>query len=340
MERFYMLRVLRQASFKRLNEIVDIVQSQCDMSRGAIIRDIIHCARKFGSGYHDYAIYHFWDIDDEKRDTYLTRRRSKKLISLVNDEHYAHLFDNKAEFNDLFSEYTARDSLKAIDCTEEEAAEFYRTHDRGFAKMLDLQCAEGAEILNMKDFPTAHDFYTYIKEKNFGVVEQVVENHPDIAKVYPKALNTVRMITLIGDDGKAHLLFAAQKFGLAGRFVDVFGMHSMVDLDTGIIHYPFHSGSTYLNLDYTVHPDTGYDLKDFKVPYFDEAKEMILKAALVVPQMRYIGWDVAITPNGPLIIEGNNYTAYDFMSLPVQNPSRIGMMPKILELVPSFRSVL
>ncbi len=42
----------------------------------------------------------------------------------------------------------------------------------------------------------------------------VIENHPDLDKVYSGSANTMRMITIIGDDGKPHLIYAVQKFGI------------------------------------------------------------------------------------------------------------------------------
>lgn len=340
MEKFYNLRVLKGASFEKLNSVVEEVHKRTGMSKAKITLDIIHCARKFGSGYYDYITYHFYELNDVYRDTYMTRKRSKKLVTLVNDESYAHCFDNKNEFDEIFSEFTARDYLDVVNCTREDAARYYNNHDKGFAKMLDLSCGIGAEILEMKDFESADAFYDYIKEKNFGVVEEYIENHHHIKEVYPKSLNTMRMITLIGDDGKPYLFFAAQKFGVNGRYIDVHGIHAPIDLETGKINFPFHSGNTDTDLIYTKHPDTGYDLTDYEVPYFQEAKEMILRAAMKVPEMRYIGWDVAVTEHGPIIIEGNNYTAYDYMQLPGQNPGKIGIIPDLLKIVPSYKSVL
>ena len=43
-----------------------------------------------------------------------------------------------------------------------------------------------------------------------------------------------------------------------------------------------------------------------KVPYVKEAFDMALEAALVVPELRYVGWDIAITEDGPVFIEGND----------------------------------
>lgn len=75
----------------------------------------------------------------------------------------------------------------------------------------------------------------------------------------------------------------------------------------------------------------------YQVPYVKEAVKMCLEASLVVPQVRYIGWDVAVTEKGPVIIEGNTFNAHDFWQLPPHTPDGIGMLPVIKKLVPDFK---
>lgn len=333
----YRLRILKSASFGKLNECVTTVHERTGRSKLSCLKDIIKCTRKYGSGYYDYVIFHFYELTDEQRDTYLTRFRNKSLITQFNDESYSHCFDNKNEFNKIFKEFVKRDFVDMTTADKNEITAYFERHDRIFAKMLDLDKGRGAELLKKENFKDADEFYDYVKEKNFGVLEDVIVNHPDIANIYPHCLNTMRMITLIGDDGDPYLLFAAQKFGDGGRFVDVYGMHSPIDLETGEVKYPFHSGDTTSDIFYTEHPYTGKPLTGFKVPLWEETKDMILKAAMVVPQLRYVGWDVAVTPNGPLIIEGNNYSAYEYMQLPGQTPDKIGIIPRLKKIVPSYR---
>jgi hypothetical protein len=44
---------------------------------------------------------------------------------------------------------------------------------------------------------------------------------------------------------------------------------------------------------------------DFQLPMMDEVRAFIDRVARVVPQVQYVGWDVVVTPDGPVLVEGN-----------------------------------
>lgn len=85
---------------------------------------------------------------------------------------------------------------------------------------------------------------------------------------------------------------------------------------------------------YEKHPLTGEDLSNIKLPYIKEAFDMVKEAALVVPQIRYVGWDVTLTENGPVIVEGNEYPSYGLVQyyLLADNPKKghLGYIADIL----------
>jgi hypothetical protein len=55
---------------------------------------------------------------------------------------------------------------------------------------------------------------------------------------------------------------------------------------------------------------------------------MCTKAAMVVPQVGFIGWDVCLTPDGPVIVEGNDYPGHDLYQLPEHTHDKMGIWPK------------
>ena len=54
----------------------------------------------------------------------------------------------------------------------------------------------------------------------------------------------------------------------------------------------------------------------FQVPCWEEIKALVKEAALVTPQLRYMVWDVALTPDGPVIIEGNSLGGLTLQQFP------------------------
>ena len=82
--------------------------------------------------------------------------------------------------------------------------------------------------------------YRYLtdEKKNFGIVEELVIQHPDMSRLYPLSVNTLRIITLVAPDGKPHCVYAVYKMGNEGKFVDNMensGLACPIDQKTGKI---------------------------------------------------------------------------------------------------------
>jgi len=54
------------------------------------------------------------------------------------------------------------------------------------------------------------------------------------------------------------------------------------------------------------HPDSGSQLVGVSVPHWDETLAMLLGFQREVPAFDFVGWDVLITEEGPVVIEGNH----------------------------------
>lgn len=332
----YIFRIIRNASFGKMKHAVNTCHERSGLSKRKIFNDMIHCTRKYGAGYYDYQIFAFYNLTEKQRATYVTRLISKKFNTFMNDYEYAHFLENKDEFNKLYKKYIGRDFIQFQEATKEEVREFCSTREYLFCKMQDLECGHGCERIKISDFESFDKLYDYLKEKDFCILEDNIEQHPALKKLYPNAVNSMRFITVLDKDGEPHLLYIVQKMGLGGSIIDNNCLFTPVDPETGIMKYPAHSGDTLKGIIYEEHPDTHVKIQGYQIPFVKEAVKMVLEAAKVTPQIRYVGWDVATTPNGPAIIEGNTYCAHDFWQLPPHTPDGIGMLPTIKKYIPEF----
>lgn len=326
----YLKRVLGGASFKKMSEKINAIHEKTGKNRVGLFFDMIGCSLKYGAGYNDYIIFEFYNMKAKERKTYLTRLKNKKLVTMLNDEKYARIFDEKNLFDKKFAEFMGREVIDLADIGYEEFEKFIQGKEEFFAKPYIGESGKGIEKIKVSDFKNTEELWQYVKrpDKNFGVIEQVVVQHPDAARIYPDSLNCLRVVTLV-NDGKPNILYAVFKMGNNGGFVDNLengGLACHFDLDKGEI---IGQGHTSALVNYDAHPATGIKFVGYKLPFMDEVKEMVKKAAMVLPEFRYVGWDVCLTPDGPAIIEGNDYPAYDFPQLPDPDKPRIGLLPKI-----------
>lgn len=84
---------------------------------------------------------------------------------------------------------------------------------------------------------------------------------------------------------------------------------------------------------YTEHPLTKKKFNEVMVEDVRDAFEMCKKAALEVPQVRYVGWDVGFTNNGPVIIEGNEYPGYGILQFYKLKNKRTGHLKEIQDII-------
>ena len=194
----------------------------------------------------------------------MTRLISKKFNTFMNDYEYAHFLENKDEFNKLYKKYIGRDFIQFQEASKEEVREFCKKHPVMFCKMQDLECGHGCERIKTADYKSFDELYAYLKKQDFCILEENIEQHPAVKKLYPNAVNSMRFITVLDKQGEPHLLYIVQKMGLGGSIIDNNCLFAPVDPETGIIKYPAHSGDTLKGIIYTEHPDTHVKIQGYQ----------------------------------------------------------------------------
>lgn len=137
---------------------------------------------------------------------------------------------------------------------------------------------------------------------------EVVQQHQAINEIHAKSLNTLRLITYITDTESIEIVSAFMRFGTGDSVVDngsSGGLYLGINTEEGCLRGKGYRTMKNGGEEFTHHPNNNYKLDGFKIPFFKEACELVISTVEHIPD-RWIGWDVAITPNGPLIIEAND----------------------------------
>lgn len=300
------------------------VSKKSDKSFVSIFADMIHCGMKFQAGYYDYQEFEFYKLTEEQRATYLTRGKNNAIIKKYNNKDFMYIFDDKFEFNKRFDSFLNRDWLDMDKTSQKQFEDFVARHPKIIAKPADGVGGVGVEKYDASDYKDIGKLYNEIKEKKQNLVEAFIVQHKDMNVLYPNSVNTMRMFTFC-KDGKGYFLQAILKIGNGG-VVDNFssgGMYTFTD-DNGVVTVPAIDKNDILH---TKHPITGTEIVGFKVPMFSEAVALVRRAAEVIPEIGYVGWDVGISENGPVIIEGNSYPGV-FQKRASLSEDKTGIIPK------------
>ncbi len=151
-----------------------------------------------------------------------------------------------------------------------------------------------------------------------GVVEEFIKQHPVMSQLSTKAVNSLRFVTFSSNtkpvtaDGKRmDIAYSIVRIGRGDSIVDNLhsgGLVANVDLETGALAT---DGADRNGDLWKVHPETNVPIKGFKIPYFEEAREMVIDAVTKYKVEGYIGWDIAISETGPMLLEVNDRPGSD-----------------------------
>ena len=329
----YFFKRLVKMDWKAMWKTTYLLKERSGKSRLWLMADMLHCAVKYNAGYVDYKIAQMYRLNDAQRATVITRGISNNIVRRMNDKAYWHFFDDKTQFNELFKDYIHRKWLLIGEDTSLDALDDITAgQTQLIGKPLEGSSGQGILKFTPDDWKDGSKaFKQLLVDKQIGILEEMVIQHPEMARMCPTSVNTCRIATLLGDKQQG-IVYAFLRIGNGKVMdnVDCGGMAARIDLESGKL---LTVGADKAGNTYTKHPMTGTDIIGFTIPYWEEAKAMCMEAAQKVPQMRFVAWDVAITADGPTFIEGNSFPSHAVPQFAAHYPDGIGIMREFRQFI-------
>lgn len=328
----YLFKRILKLDYSNMIKIAKAVSKKTNKNLLFILFDMTKCGLKYQAGYYDYQEFEFYNLNKEQRETYLTRGKNNEIIKKFNDKSKFYIFDNKEEMYKIYNKFLKRQWMVLNENNYNDFLDFFKQNKVIIFKPIDGEGGKGIEKYKYINDEESKIVYSSLLFKKQLLVEQCIKQHPDMNKLYNKSVNTLRMFTFY-KDGQAYFLQAILKVGNGG-VVDNFssgGMYTYVD-DEGTVYA---EAIDQMDNKYYKHPISNETIVGFKVPMFKEAVGMVKEAAKVVPEMGYIGWDVAISEDGPVLVEGNCYPGV-FQVKPSLVEKKEGIIPKYNKVMRIF----
>lgn len=326
----WLLRKVRGLNQERMRKHIAVIQKNSGKSKLYIYLSIFGAFLARGAGYTDYFRGNYIDLTKAEKDTFVTAKRFYLLMQYLNQEKYKVLLDDKIIFNQFFCEYLHRDFLSLREAGPEEFAQFVKDRQIVFAKTPIGEGGHGVSKIVLSEHPDKNALYQLLLQRGQLLVEEAIVQCEEVNRLNPCVVNSFRVITLY-KDGEVTILNNAFRINqdsteVIGCSNDLyFSMNAEGRIDSNVI-------DDY-GVIYTQHPMTGMRFADVKIPGVDKAFAMCIEAAKKLPQVRYIGWDVAFTDRGPVIVEGNQYPGYGLIQFYRLKNKRTGHLKEIADVL-------
>lgn len=261
---------------------------------------VVICHFLYNANIEDYFNLRLFKRSHAERKTFITQYRALEFIDHINGAENNSKFYQKTYMYQVLGKFTKREQLILPTDDYQAFEDFFQRHRTVLYKP-SLYCGEGIELWSA-DVSDIIELY----EKSLGkpaVLDELVTQHPDLARLNPDSLNTLKIFTLMAGD-ECHFVAAEFRMGRFGSFIDNLekgGIAANVDIKTGKF-----IGSAYDNemKQYTEHPDTGVRLTGYTLPNWDEVLRFTEECARACP-LSYVEWDIAIRENDCVLIEAN-----------------------------------
>ena len=306
----WLMRKRKGTNKERLNKMIDIMAKDNHVSKARIKLDMYFNILTRGIGYTDYFRGNYYNLTSKEKDTFVTTKSFYKLISYLNDDKYEIVLHDKILFNTIFKKYLKREFIDLRETSLEEFKTFLNSHKVVFAKDPVGYGGHGiTKITVSKEKDLKKLYEKLLTQKQYLIEEEIVQSK-EVNEINPNVVCSLRICTLY-KDGKVYLVGNAFRINqdeseIIGCTNDLyFSLGKDGKIDSNVI-------DDYGKI-YEEHPLTHKKFKEVKIPDVKEAFLMCQEAALKLPQVRYIGWDIAFTDNGPVMVEGNEYPGYGIL---------------------------
>jgi hypothetical protein len=329
----YMLERILSMNILGIFDVANKVHKKTKRNRLLLIIDIVWCGLRHMAGYVDYYVFEMYNLNEHQRRTVMTRGRNNAFIRELNNPKFKYIFESKKAFHTQFSDLVKREWLSLEDSTFVEFSKFVEKRKDILVKSNTFTGSYCNEKITVSDFDDLYTLWYYLQDKKCTIIEDVFKQHPQLQQLQPDSINSIRFVTIFTDE-KIHIVRAYLRIGQSRSINDFDGRKMVVPIDikTGIIHDVAVDKEGHY---YRQHPLTDTKIQGFHIPLWNECLELVNDAASRVDQVRLVGWDIGISHEGPLLIEGNQFPCHDIYQLPLHTPKKIGMVPEFQEIIKS-----
>lgn len=304
---------------------------------------LLYCRLRHGFGVRDFCEFGFYSLPWSAPEKYIDTAGLNALQNLLNSSEARELVDDKFKFLQRCQEHglptpailglvgsnKSGDSIEGIPFISSpgQLLEAVRLGGDGKYLLKPLRGSRGQGITRFElkgdrliaDSGEKFEIETLCSDpqdkKSLYILQKYLYPHAELRPLMPNAcLGTARIHT-VKTDGEPRVFLACQKIPTGDNATDNYhfgqtgNLIGEVDITTGCLLTPIGPDPDYREfvVEFSVHPDNGQPLPGFQIPCWADLLETAINGAKAFHELGTVGWDVALTEDGPCLIEGNSH---------------------------------
>ena len=320
----YLGYYFKQLDREKFDLFMEYTQKHTGKSRAAILSDILGSVFRYNISILEYFQFRFFDLDEKEREEWAGTGYMYEFQRRMNPTDVRPVLEDKPQFMVEYAEFIKHDyaTIEELKQSDDVAKRLINSPSGKLVlKRSDGGSGKGIEVIST-DGLTKEKLMEQLERSGNDMVEEFVVQHKELMRLAPSGLNTIRIITQVDGEGGVDIVGSRLRMTVNSHVDNMAAgnIAASIDTETGLVN----SDAVYSDMtkpSVQKHPVTGVQIRGFQIPFWPETIEMIKKAALKNSSNRSIGWDVAITDNGPELIEGN----HDWCKLLWQLPQGKGL---------------
>lgn len=289
---------------KRAFKLFDIPNTK------GIRKKMAEAYRLYGWYPNEFFQFHYEELTNKERHSIIGEREHGVIAEAMNDKKSARILSDKWETYCVFNTYFNREAILVNGGKKSnrhnEAKRLYVFLKRKSKLIIKPRCGsfgKGIHIISAQE-TTENDIFRLISDYPNGIIaEEVIEQVDGLAILHPESVNTLRVHTICYN-GEVEIFHPYLRIGRGNKCVDNAGgggLFTSCNPKTGeVLSVVDEYGHTF-----TDHPDNGITLVGYTIPCWEDAFKLSELLARKLPGIHYAGWDLALTEDGWVLVEGN-----------------------------------
>ncbi len=316
----YLLYYFKQMNWSVFQKFLSFASAKQRRNKASIFLSMINDSLKYNVSPLEYFQFNFFEAKNEEKAKWAGTGYMFEYQLRMNPKSHRKILENKILFLKSYNEFISRKFIDINLLTKTPQVANKILNNKSGKIVIKMSTGQvGAEVKVISSTKmTPSTLIDTLNSNRYDLVEEFVEQHDDLMKLSPSGLNTVRIFTQLHEN-YIDLLGARLRISINSQVDNMAAgnIAAPIDIDTGVIFGP----GVYSDItkqDEYIHPITKVPIQGFRLPHWEATIEMVKKAAMKHPENKSIGWDIAITPLGPELIEGNHNWCKLLWQLPVK----------------------